>query len=135
MPTRPRREKRIHRQHDEQHCRWILFFVEAQSAHPVCGRKDGGSVPVAERVVRRTSGKGQKVGRRGIESAEMRYRSTRSIEKARGESKKRAGESENKGRAIEEQGISESKRRGRNPKECGVEIRKSAGAESESVRT
>lgn len=57
------------------------FFVEAQSAHPVCGRKEEGSVPVAERAVRRTSGKGQKVGRRGIESAEMRYRSTRESRK------------------------------------------------------
>ena len=139
---RPRREKRIHRQHDEQCCRWILFFVEAQSAHPVCGRKNGGSAPVAERAVRRTSGKGQKVGRRGIESAEMRYRSTREsrkgargeskrrtrrIEKARGESKKRAGESKNKGCAIEKQGIAESKRRGKNLKECGARNPKAHG--------
>jgi hypothetical protein len=60
------------------------FFVEAQSAHPVCVRKEGGSALVAERVVRSTGGKGQKVGRRGIESAEMRYRSARRIEKAHG---------------------------------------------------
>lgn len=45
------------------------FFVEAQSAHPVCVRKDGGSAPVAERVVRRTGGKGQKVGWRGMKKS------------------------------------------------------------------
>jgi len=46
-----------------------FFFVEAQSAHPVCGRKEGGSVPVAERVVRRTGRKGQKVGWRGMKKS------------------------------------------------------------------
>lgn len=88
---RPRREKRIHRQHDEQCCRWILFFVEAQSAHPVCGRKNGGSAPVAERAVRRTGGKGQKVGWRGMKKSGDALRSARRIEKAHGRIEKAHG--------------------------------------------
>ena len=67
------------------------FFVEAQSAHPVCGRKEGGSAPVAERVVRRTGGKGQKVGRRGMK------KSGDALSKRTGESKKRVENRKTKG--------------------------------------
>ena len=127
MPTRPRREKRIHRQHCSSCCRWILFFCGSAKRAPGVWEKRGGSAPVAERVVRRTGGKGPKVGWRGMKKCGDALRSARRIEKARGESKKRTGESKNKGRAIEKQGIAESKRRGRNLKECGVRNPKARG--------
>jgi hypothetical protein len=62
-----------------------FFFVEVQSAHPVCARKEGGSAPVAEQVARCTGGKGQKVGRRGMKKSRDALRSARRIEKAREE--------------------------------------------------
>lgn len=89
------------------------FFCGSAKRAPGVREKRGGSAPVAERVVRRTGGKGQKVGWRGMKKSGDALRSARRIEKARGESKNK--ESPNQS--------------------VGVEIRKSAGAESESVRT
>ena len=60
------------------------FFVEAQSAHPVCGRKDGGSAPVAERAARLTDGEKES----GVAWNE---KERRCVIDARGESKKHAG--------------------------------------------
>ena len=96
------------------------FFVEAQSAHPVCGRKDGGSAPVAERVVRRTGGKGQKVGWCGIESAEMRCRSALRIEKAHGR--------------IEKQRVRNRRTRNRRIKAPEPKSERVRGSKSESTR-
>lgn len=124
---RPRREKRIHRQHDEQCCRWILFCGSAKRAPGVrekrWGKRAGGGASRAPR------------GREGTESGEAwNEKERRCVVEAHGESKKRTGYNlkarrrvENKGRAIEKQGIAESKRRGRNPKECGVRNPKARG--------
>ena len=110
-----------------------FFFVEAQSAHPVCGRKEGGSAPVAERAARRTGGE--------EESGEAwNEKMRRCVTKRTGESKRRTGynlkargESKNKGCAIEKQGIAESKRRGRNSKECGVRNPKAHGTRNQKA--
>lgn len=97
------------------------FFVEAQSAHPVCGRKEGGEA-------RRWRSESCAARREGAESGVVwNEKERRCVIEARGESKKRAGESKNKGRAIEKQGIAESKRRGRNPKERGGRNPKASG--------
>ena len=103
------------------------FFVEAQSAHPVCGRKEGEarrwrSAPRASRTGRK------KVGWRGMKkSGDALSKRTGESKKRTGESKRRAGESKNKGCAIEKQGIAESKRRGRNLKECEARNPKACG--------
>ena len=112
-----------------------FFFCGSAKRAPGVREKRGGSVPVAERVVRRTGGKGQKVGRRGIESAEMRYRSTRSIEKARGESKRRTGYNLKARRRIEKQRVRNRKTRNRRIKALGAKFERVRGSESESVRT
>ena len=127
MPTRPRREKRIHRQHDEQCCRWILFCGSAKRASGVREKRWGKrcrwrSEPRAARTGRK------KVGRRGMKkSGDALSKRAGESKKRTGESKKRAGESKNKGRAIEKQGSAESKCRGRNSKECGVRNQKARG--------
>jgi len=79
------------------------FFVEAQSAHPVCGRKEGGKRAGggASRASHRREGtesgeaRNEKERRCVTKRAENR-KGARRIEKARGESKKRTGESKNK---------------------------------------
>ena len=121
MPTRPRREKRIHRQHDEQCCRWILFLWKRKARTRCAGEKRGGEA-------RRWRSESCAARREGAESGVVwNEKERRCVIEARGESKKRAGESKNKGRAIEKQGIAESKRRGRNPKERGGRNPKASG--------
>lgn len=90
MPTRPRREKRIHRQHDEQCCRWILFCGSAKRASGVRekrgGKRAGGG---ASRAPHRREGTesgevwNEKVRRCVTKRAENR-KGTRRIEKAHG---------------------------------------------------
>jgi len=87
-----------------------FFFVEAQSAHSVCGRKEGGSVPVAERVVRRTGGKGPKVGRRGM---------------------KKCGDALSK-RARESKRHAENRKSSRDNRKSARENRKTKGAQSKN---
>lgn len=140
MPTRPRREKRIHRQHYEQHCRWILFLWKRKARIRCACEKTGEarrwrSEPRAARTGRKKVGwRGMKKSEDALSKRAENQKSARRIKKHAGESKKHAGESKNKWRAIEKQGIAESKRRGRNPKErgdrnpkaCGQGIRKRA---------
>ena len=112
-----------------------FFFVEAQSAHSVCGRKEGGSVPVAERVVRRTGGKGPKVGRRGMKKcgdalSKRARESKRHAENRKSSRDNRKSAQENRktnGAQSKKQGIAESKRRGRNQKERGGRNPKARG--------
>lgn len=117
------------------------FFVEAQSAHLVCGRKEGGSVPVAERAARRTGGKGQKVGWRGMKKsgdalskrAENRKgaresrKGTRRIEKAHGRIEKAR-------RRVEKQRVRNRKTRNRRIKASGPKSERVWGSKSESAR-
>ena len=133
MPTRPRREKRIHRQHDEQCCRWILFCGSAKRALGVRekrgGKRAGGG---ASRAPHR---------REGTESGvAWNEKERRCVVEARGDSKRRTGEStrhaENrKGARENRKGARESRKtKGAQSKNkespnqsVGAEIRKSAG--------
>lgn len=128
MPTSPRREKRIHRQYDEQCCRWILFLWKRKARTRCAGEKRGGSVPVAERVVRRTGGKGQKVGWRGMK------KSGDALSKRTGESKKRTGYNLKARRRIEKQMARNRKTRNRRIKVPGPKSERAREPKSESVR-
>ena len=104
------------------------FFVEAQSAHPVCARKEGGSAPVAERVVRRTDGKRPKVG-----GAELKAR--RCVIEAREESKKRTRYNLKARGRIEKQRARNRKTRNRRIKAPEPKSERVRGSESESAQT
>lgn len=78
-------------------------------------------MPVAERAARRTGGKGQKVGWRGMKKSGDALSKRAENRKGAQESRKTKG--------------AQSKNKESPNQSAGVEIRKSAGAESESVRT
>lgn len=91
---RPRREKRIHRQHYEQYCRWILFLWKRKARIRCAGEKmeearRWRSAPHAARMGRK------KVGWRGMKKsgdallkrAENR-KARRRVEKQRGHNRK-----------------------------------------------
>lgn len=119
MPTRLRREKRIHRQHDEQCCRWILFLWKRKARTRCAGEKRGKRAGGgASRAPHRREGTESGVAwnekeRRCVTKRAENRKGTRRIEKAHGR--------------IEKQGIAESKRRSRNSKECGGRNPKACG--------
>lgn len=118
---RPRREKRIHRQHDEQCCRWILFFVEAQSAHPVCGRKNGEARRWRSESCAAQAGRDRKWG-----GAELKAR--RCVIEARGRIEKAR-------RRVEKQRARNRKTRNRRIKAPEPKFERVRGSKSESTRT
>ena len=148
MQLRPRREKRIHRQHCSSCCRWILFCGSAKRTPGVRekrgGKRAGGGASRAphrregtesgvawnekeRRCVVEARGESKRRTGESKRHAENRKGARGESKRRTGESKRRAGESKNKGCAIEKQGIAESKRRGRNLKECGVRNPKARG--------
>ena len=127
MPTRPRREKRIHRQHDEQCCRWILFLWKRKARTRCAGEKRREAVPVAERAARRTDGE--------EESGEAwNEKERRCVVEARGESKKRTGCNLKARRRVEKQRARNRKTRNRRIKAPGPKSERVRGSESESAR-
>ena len=103
-----------------------FFFVEAQSAHSVCGRKEGGSVPVAERVVRRTGGKGPKVGRRGMKKCGDALSKRARESKRHAENRKSSRDNRKSARENRKTKGAQSKNKESPNQSAGAEIRKSA---------
>ncbi len=127
MPTSPRREKRIHRQHDEQCCRWILFLWKRKARTRCAGEKMGEARRWRSESCAAQAGRDRKWG-----GAELKAR--RCVVEARGESKKRTGYNLKARRRVEKQRARNRKTRNRRTKVPWDEIRKSEGPKSERVR-
>lgn len=147
MQLRPRREKRIHRQHCSSCCRWILFCGSAKRTPGVRekrgGKRAGGG---ASRAPHR---------REGTESGvAWNEKERRCVVEARGESKRRTGESkrhaenrkgtrriekahgriEKARRRVEKQRVRNRKTRNRRIKASGPKSERVWGSKSESAR-
>lgn len=104
------------------------FFVEAQSAHPVCGRKEGGEA-------RRWRSESCAARREGAESGVVwNEKERRCVVEARGESKKRTGYNLKARRRIEKQRARNRKTRNRRIKAPGPKSERARRPKSESVR-
>ena len=113
MPTRPRREKRIHRQHDEQCCRWILFLWKRKARTRCAGEKRGGEA-------RRWRSESCAARREGTESGvAWNEKVRRCVVEARGESKKRTRYNLKARRRVEKQRVRNRKTRNRRIKAPG----------------
>ena len=127
MPTRPRREKRIHRQHDEQCCRWILFLWKRKARIRCACEKTGEarrwrSAPRAARPGRKKVGwRGMKKSGDALSKRAENRKSTQENRKTKGaQSKNKESPNQSAGAEIR--------------KSEETEIRKRAGRESESVQ-
>ena len=98
-----------------------FFFCGSAKRAPGVREKRGGSAPVAERVVRRTGGKGQKVGWRGMKKSGDALSKRAENRKGAQESRKTKG--------------AQSKNKESPNQSAGAEIRKSEGAESKRAGT
>ena len=127
MPTRPRREKRIHRQHYEQHCRWILFLWK-RKARIRCAREKRGEA-------RRWRSEPRAARREGTESGVVwNEKERRCVVEARGESKKRTRYNLKAHGRIEKQRARNRRTRNRRIKASGPKFERVRGSESESAR-
>ena len=132
MQLRPRREKRIHRQHCSSCCRWILFCGSAKRTPGVRekrgGKRAGGG---ASRAPHR---------REGTESGvAWNEKERRCVVEARGESKRRTGESKRhaenrKGARENRKGAQESRKTKGAQSKNKESPNQSVGAKSERVR-
>ena len=135
MPTRPRREKRIHRQHDEQCCRWILFLWKRKARIRCAGEKMGEARWWRSEPCAAQAGRDRKWGGAELKARRCVIEARGRVEKAHGRVEKAHGRIEKARRRIEKQRARNRKTRNRRIKAPEPKSERVRGSEPESTQT